>query len=312
MGLSGTWNPDEVSTQHEQRAIAAFEAALEAGITFFDHADIYGGGSCESVFKKCLEAVPGSREKITIATKGSIGGGQFNASYEYLDGALRRSMERLGVDYVDIYQIHRPDPLTHPRETAKFLNDVVRSGKVRHVGVSNYFPEQLRALQTYLDVPIVSNQFEIHLLRLDPVYEGWQVPQTSVYTQGGGGIGDGLLDQCMALDITPLAYSPLAGGKLARFDDVKAEKSGGENGAKETKNIEADVKAKLRELAPKYDATPSQIAIAWLLKHPSGIVPLVGSANPDHIREGAGAAKIELSRDDWYELWKAGWGRNMP
>ena len=158
-------------------AIEAFEAALVAGITLFDHADIYGGGSCEAVFKHCLEALPEAREQIQIWSKGGIGGGRYNLSKPYLRDAIEASMTRLGVERIDLYQLHRPDPLAHPAETAEALNEAMEQGKIGAVGVSNYYPEQTRALQKHLAAPIVSNQFEINALRLAPFYEGWEVPK---------------------------------------------------------------------------------------------------------------------------------------
>ncbi len=290
MGLTGTWNPADMNAEREKRAITAFEAALEAGITFFDHADIYGGGSCEEVFKKCLEAVPGSRERIQIATKGTIGGGMYNASEDNLNACIERSLRRMGIEHIDLYQVHRPDPFTHPRETARVLDNALKSGKIGAIGVSNYYPEQVRALQTYLEAPIVSNQIAISLERLDPIYEGWDI--------GNGTVGDGTLDQCMALEMTPLAYSPLGGGKLAR----------GEANTPKQKWMQKT----LSEIAEKTSHTPVQVALSWLMSHPSEIVPLVGSANPKHIHEAAGAADLRLTREDWYALWTAAWGRNVP
>ncbi|MDB5077847.1 MAG: putative oxidoreductase [Chloroflexi bacterium] len=288
MGLSGTWDPAEVGPEHRRRAIAAFEAALDAGITLFDHADIYGGGSCEELFKDCLQAVPGSRERIIIATKGGIRNGNFNLTATYLTECVERSLRRMAIDYIDLYQVHRPDPLTHPAETAGVLNGLLRRGLIRAVGVSNYYPEQVRALQRYLDVPIRSNQIEISLARLDPIYEGLDG-------------GDGTLDQCMAQGMTPLAWSPLGAGILLGSTPHPA---GPERGAA--------LRAALAEHAQRYGATPGQIALAWLLAHPAGIIPLVGSANPAHIREAAGAAAISLSREDWYALWVTAWGRDLP
>ena len=288
MGLSGTWNPAEVGPEHRKRAIASFEAALEAGITLYDHADIYGGGSCEEIFKECLRAVPGARERIVIATKGGIRSGHYNTASAYLTGQVEQSLRRMGITYIDLYQIHRPDPLTHPSETAAALNGLVRRGLIRALGVSNYYPEQLRALQRYLEVPIRSNQIEISLARLDPIYEGLEG-------------GDGTLDQCMALAITPLAWSPLGQGRLL---GDKPHPAGSER--------KAAISAALSTVAGRYDATVGQIALAWLLAHPAGIVPLVGSNNPEHIREAVGAASIDLSREDWYGLWVAAWGHPVP
>jgi predicted oxidoreductase len=290
MSLTGTWNPADMDAARERRAINAFEAAFAAGSTLYDHADIYGGGSCETVFAKCLAALPGSREKIHIATKGGIRSGHYNLTAAYLRACIERSLRRMNIEYIDLYQLHRPDPLTHPAETAAALNAALKAGWIRAVGVSNYYPEQVRALQSYLDAPLVSNQISISLDRLDPFYEGLE--------SGAGRIGDGTLDQCMALNMTPLAYSPLGGGALAR-GDAKTEKA-------------ARVQACLATLGDKYGASPVQVALAWLTAHPAGIVPLVGSANADHIREAAEAASLKLAREDWYALWTAAWGHSVP
>lgn len=290
MGLTGTWNPAEVGPANRHRAIAAFEAALEAGITLFDHADIYGGGTCEEVFKDCLAAVPGSRERIVIATKGGIvlGQGHYNLTASSITECAERSLRRMDIDYIDLYQLHRPDPLTHPAETAGALNSLLRRGFIRAVGVSNYYPEQIRALQRYLDAPLRSNQIEISLTRLTPLYEGWDG-------------GDGTLDQCMALGLTPLAWSPLGGGPL----------TGRDAGGAGTPHLQ-ELRAELAAQAERYQATVTQIALAWLLAHPAGIIPLVGSANPDHIREAAAAVRVILDRADWYRLWTAAAGHAVP
>ncbi len=288
MGLTGTWNPAELGPAQRKRAIAAFEAALDAGITLYDHADIYGAGTCEEVFKDCLAAVPGARERIIIATKGGIRQGHYNLSAPYITECVERSLRRMGIDYIDLYQLHRPDPLTHPAETAGALNSLLRRGLIRAVGVSNYYPEQVRALQRCLDAPLCSNQIEISLTRLASLYEGWDG-------------GDGTLDQCMARGMTPLAWSPLGNGVLA----------GRGNSSNDDQRLQG-LRAELAAQAERYDAAPTQVALAWLLAHPAGIIPLVGSANPAHIREAAGATRIALSREDWYRLWTAAWGRDVP
>lgn len=295
MGLTGTWNPAEMGAEHERRAIEAFEAALDAGITLYDHADIYGGGSCEEVFKKCLAAVPNSRERIQIATKGGICKDQYNLSAPYLNECIERSLRRMGIEHIELFQLHRPDPLTHPRETAQAMNAALKSGKIGALGVSNYYPEQVRALQTFLDAPIATNQISLSLARLDPIYEGWKVPDGG---RDNGGKSDGVLDQCMALEISPMAYTPLGKGQLA-------------TGGDESERGQA-IYHKLRELSEKYDKTPGQIALGWLLTHPSGIIPAVGSANPAHIREAAGAMEVRLEREDWVALWTTAWGRKKP
>lgn len=294
MGLAGTWNPAEVGPEHRRRAIASFEAALGSGITFFDHADIYGGTACESIFKDCLSAVPVSREKIFIATKVGIRSGYYDHSPEYIRKSLRGSLERMGIDYVDLYQLHRPDPLSHPAETAAALDELVDEGRVKAIGVSNYYPEQTLALKTYLKAPIVSNQISISLLRLSPIYEG---------AEGQG--GDGVLDQCLALGITPLAYSPIGGGWLSGRRELPSDHP--------RYALIQRVLSALREMAADYGgATPTQLATAWLLSHPAQIIPLVGSNQPEHIKEAAAAAQIQLSRTDWYKLWIAARGEPVP
>ena len=158
MGLTGTWNASDMNAEREKRAVDAFGAALEAGITLYDHADIYGGGTCEEVFKACLAAFPDAREKIVIATKGGIRSGHYNLSAAYLEECIERSLKRMGIDAIDLYQLHRPDPLTHPSETASALNKALKQQKILSVGVSNYYPEQVRALQRYLDAPLPVGQ----------------------------------------------------------------------------------------------------------------------------------------------------------
>ncbi len=294
MGLAGTWNPAEVGPEHRTRAIQAFEAALEAGITFYDHADIYGGTACESIFKDCLAAVPGSRERIFIATKVGIRSGYYEHAPDYIRKSIHGSLERMGIDYVDLYQLHRPDPLSHPAETAEVLDALVQEGLVRSIGVSNYYPQQTLALQKYLQTPIVSNQISLSLLRLDPIYEG-----------AAGGNGDGVLDQCLELGITPLAYSPVGGGWLTARKEVPTDHP-------DKARIDRVVTA-LKEVGADHGGVaPGQVAIAWLLRHPAGIIPLVGSNNPAHIREAAGAAKIALTRQEWYKLWVAARGNRVP
>lgn len=301
MGMAGTWNPAEVGPENRKKAIAAFEAALESGITFYDHADIYGGTACESIFKDCLAAVPGSRERIFVATKVGIRSGYYEHSPDYIRQSIQGSLDRMGLDYVDLYQLHRPDPLSHPAETGAVMDELVEQGLVKSVGVSNYYPHQTLALQKYLKTPIVSNQISISLLRLDPIYEG-AAGGRAQSENATCDAGDGVLDQCEELNITPLAYSPLGGGWLSGRREVPADKP----------HIQRTLDA-LREMGPRYgDATPGQLATAWLLAHPAKIIPLVGSNNPDHIREAAGAVTIQLSRQDWYKLWVAARGARVP
>jgi predicted oxidoreductase len=298
MGLAGTWNPAEVGPAQRKRAIAAFEASLDAGITFYDHADIYGATACESIFKDCLAAVPGARERIFIATKFGIRDGYYDHSPEHIRNSIRGSLDRMGIDYVDLYQVHRPDPLADPRVTAEALDALVDEGLVRFIGVSNYYPHQTLALRRHLRAPIVSNQLSISLLRLASLYEGFAGATSE-------GPGDGVLDQCATLGITPLAYSPLGSGWLSGRKSPPPDDP-------QRDAIERTLAA-LRDMSGAYDgATPAQLAIGWLLRHPAGIIPVVGSNDPNHIHEAAAAAKIQLSRTDWHTLWVAARGEALP
>lgn len=292
MGLSGTWDPTKVTDAAILKAIKAVQTAVEAGITFFDHADIYGRTTCESIFKECLAALPNGREGLVIATKCSIrvpndppgSPHHYNLSEAYIRRSVEGSLERMGLDYIDLLQFHRPDPFTHPRETARALDRLIEEGLIRGVGVSNYLPEQVRALNTFLTAPILSTQPAISLWELET-------------------IENGILDQAEALNIRPLAYSPLGKGYLAG------------------KQLSADhpryaiwqrLTGMLAEVAAEVQATPGQVALAWLLHHPAGIVPLVGSNNPDHIREAAGALQVHLTREQWYRLWVAARSTPLP
>ena len=293
MGLAGAWNPAEVGAEHRRKAIASVEAALEAGINFFDHADIYGGTACESIFKDCLEALKPERESIYIATKVGIRSGYYDHTPAYIRESVENSLKRLGIEYIDLYQLHRPDPLSHPEETANILDELILEGKIKAIGVSNYYPNQFAALAAYLESPIETNQIEFSLLHLEPLYEG---------REGQG--GDGVLDNALTNDVTPLAYSPLGGGWLTGRREVPWDH-------KEKDRI-TRVVAELKAVAAAYDATPTQVAISWVLAHPAGVIPLVGSNNAAHIKEAAEAIKVKMTRNQWYRLWTASRGSSVP
>ena len=289
MGLAGTWDPSEFTAEHMKRGLTALEAAVEAGITFYDHADIYGRTLSETVFGEFMKNSPSLRDQLVITTKCGIvfedeqGPYRYNLSADYIERSAHGSLKRLHIDSLDLYQIHRPDPLTHPRETAGALNRLVREGLIRHVGVSNHFPSQVLALQEYLDVPIVSTQPSISLWNLEALHNG-------------------VLDQCLERNIRPLAYSPLGGSVLTMHNP--------ERHADDPRL--ATLRAAFDALCPKYEATPGQLSLAWLMQHPAQIVPLIGSNNPRNIQEAAAACSIRLSREDWYVLWTAARGVALP
>ncbi|GAB4477101.1 MAG: aldo/keto reductase family oxidoreductase [Erythrobacter tepidarius] len=259
-------------------------AALDAGITLLDTADIYGFdgsggfGDAEVLLGEVLAAEPGLRGRMVLATKGGILPPlPYDQSADYLRKAIEASLRRLKVDSVDLWQIHRPDILAHPQETARVLDDAVASGKIKALGVSNFTPAQIAALNHFLGHKLVTTQPEISPLRID-CFE------------------NGELDQAMMFGLTPLAWSPLGGGRLA---------------APETPRDKA-VAAALDVVAEAQGVSRSVAAYSWLLAHPAGIIPIIGSQNAARIAEGAQALTVRWTRADWYAVLVAARGMPLP
>jgi predicted oxidoreductase len=269
------------------------EAALEAGLDLFDLADVYGldhGGSAfgesEALFGRVLAEAPGLRERMQVATKGGIVPGvPYDSSEAHLVAACEASLTRLRVDVIDLYQVHRPDWLAHPEEVARALVRLREAGKIREVGVSNFGVAALDALQRYLPFPIATQQPELSCWALDP-------------------LRDGVLDQCMREGITPLAWSPLAGGRLA--EPVAAAQRGPEWARL------ADLLAVLDRLAAREGVPRAAVALAWLLVHPAGVVPIVGTQRPERVRACLRAFDVRLTRRDWYDVVVASQGGPLP
>lgn len=260
---------------------AAVRRALELGITFFDTADVYSRGESEVILGEALREAGVSREKVVIASKcGILFAGMSDAyaykAYDlspgYLKSSCEASLKRLGVDYLDLYQPHRIDYLTHPEEIAAGLLALQTEGKIRHAGVSNYTVEEIRALSAYLRLESLQTQFS--LLHLEPLETG-------------------LAAVCAEKRMSTLCWGPLqqgilTGRKSLPHHDWQAQR-------------EAGVVAQLRPFAEQYGVTPAQLSLAWLMQLP-GVIPLVGTASEEHIAEAAAAADVTLDRDDWYEL----------
>jgi predicted oxidoreductase len=293
--IAGTWDSAEVDPSLEAAGRRAVIAAYEAGYTLFDHADIYCDGVAERIFGQVVKEVPELRQRVLIATKcgirkpdpqhlGSVG--RYDFSEEHIVWSCEQSLRRLAVERIDLYQLHRPDYLMNPTEVAGAFSHLLQAGKVREFGVSNFHPSQVAMLQSACPMPLVVNQVEISLARLN-CFE------------------DGTLDQCLEKGITPMAWSPLAGGKLA---DGARRVLPSQAGYAPEKTILPE----LDRLAKQYGVSRIVIALAWLLKHPSNIVPVIGSTDPAKIREASGACDIELSREDWYRLLVAARGEALP
>jgi predicted oxidoreductase len=259
-------------------ALARVHAVRDLGITLFDTADIYGTGgpgfgAAEDLLGQVFARSPGLRQQIVLATKGGIVPGvPYDSTSRHLAGALDASLARLRTDHVDLWQVHRPDVLTHPADLAGTLARMVESGKVRAVGVSNFTAAQTAALQSYLPFPLASIQ---------PEFSPWATAPLS----------DGILDQAMSLGLGVLAWSPLGGGRVATPGPV-------------TDLIER----KARECGVAVSAA----AYAWLLAHPARPIPIVGTQRPERIGEAAGAWRVEWSRAEWYAVLEASTGRRLP
>lgn len=276
----------------EEPGKKAVRRAFELGINFFDTADVYARGESERILGEALREGGIKREEVVIASKcGIVFQGMdsdyrykaYDLSHGYLKASCEASLRRLDVEYLDLYQPHRIDYLTHPEETARGLDELRAEGKIMYSGVSNYTPDEIRALASYTRLESLQTQFSLlHLESLET----------------------GLMAVCLEKKMTVLCWSPhhrglLAGGKKTAHDDWQGQR-------------EAGVVSQLRTFAEEYAVTPGQLALAWLMNLPGGVIPLVGTANPGHIAEATEAMGIELERDDWYELMVIARGRPMP
>jgi len=274
--------------------LRAVKAAYEAGYTLFDNADIYGGGEAEKMLGAALKEIPGMRERVVILTKTGVrhsghpspdAPNRWDFSAEHIERSCEQSLKRMGIETIDVYMLHRPDFLADPQEIAEAFEKLRVAGKVRHFAVSNFRPSLVTALQSACAMPLILHQVEISLAKLD------------TFT-------DGTLDQCLAERITPMAWSPLAGGLIG---------DGAKRLLKWQQSYQPDkFLADLEVIAKARGVSRTVIAFAWLMKHPSKIIPIVGSINPERIREATKAAELELSREEWYRLLNAARGEPLP
>lgn len=292
--VAGTWNPAEVTPESRAAGCRAILAAYEAGYTLFDNADIYCAGEAERILGQVLKQVGGMRDRVLIVTKCGIrpagtpqaGSPQrYDFSADHIRWACEQSLKRLGIDRIDVYLLHRPDYLADPEEIAKAFSELKESGKVRYFGVSNFRPSLVTALQVACPMRLVVHQIEISLAKLDP-------------------FTDGTLDQCLIEKITPMAWSPLAAGLIGAG-------AGRLLPSQQSYQPEKFLPA-LDLIAKERGVSRTAVALAWLLKHPSKIQPIVGSISPERIRDAAKADECELTREEWYRLLLAARGEPLP
>ncbi len=265
-------------------ATALIEAALDAGCNLIDTADVYGFdwggtgfGTVEVLLGQVLAAKPELRNRIVLATKGGITPPvPYDSSPSYLRAAVEASRRRLGVDTIDLYQIHRPDLFGHPAEVADALGAMVADGLIGHIGVSNYTPAQTRALMAHLEPDLITTQPEYSVAHLDP-------------------LRDGTFDLCLETGMIPLVWSPLAGGRVVSGDGVPAA-----------------LLETLDRLAAREGVGRAEIALAFVLAHPSRPVAIIGTQNPDRIAQSTAALGVSLDRNDVYDIIEASEGVPLP
>ncbi len=283
----GTWRllDAKPSLQEINRRL---HACCDLGITTIDTAEIYGQYGVEQQLGAALALSPGLRDKLEIVTKAGIyvpcphhperRTAHYNATGPRLLKSLEKSLRLLGTDHVDLFLVHRPDWLTRADDTAAGLNELVRTGKIRAAGVSNYSVSQFDLLNSHMEQPLVTNQLEFHLLHPEP-------------------INDGTFHQCEKLGVLPMAWSPLASGRIFDPDNPAAVR----------------LAAAAKSMSSRYSgATLAQLAYAWILAHPCHPLPVIGTNKLERLQSAAQADAIVLEREDWYALWEAAQGRRIP
>lgn len=278
-----------------EQAAELIDKALEKGVNFFDHADIYGGGASEEVFARAFEMTGAKREDVFIQSKcGIVPGVMYDFSKEHIIRSVEGSLKRLGTDYLDALLLHRPDALMEPEEVAEAFDELEAAGEVRYFGVSNQTPVQMELLKKCVRQPLMANQLQFSVAHAGMVSEGFEM---NMLSDGAVSRTGGVLEYCRLRDITIQAWSPFQYGM---FEGVflGSEKF-------------PELNRKIDELAEKYEVTGTTIATAWILRHPADIQVLAGTMKVSRFEEICRAAEISLTRQEWYELYMAA-GNMLP
>jgi predicted oxidoreductase len=283
-----------ISGLSSSEASALINTALDEGINFFDHADVYAGGKSEEVFSNAINMNPSIREKIILQSKCGITQGVFDFSKEHILSSVDGSLKRLKTDYLDVLLLHRPDPLVEPEEVAEAFSILHSSGKVRNFGVSNQKPMQIELLNKYLSQKIIINQLQFSITNTGMIDSGINVNmQIDKSIERDGSI----LDYCRLKDITIQAWSPLQYGFF--------------KGLFLNNDQFPELNKIIDEIAVAKSVPNTAIAIAWILRHPSKIQSILGSTKPQRIKDMCKASQVELSRQEWYDIYKAA-GNKLP
>lgn len=301
MGLGGSWDNSPISADHVRQAREIIETALDGGITVFDHADIYTFGKAESVFGQVLRDAPHLKQSMIIQSKCAIrfedalGPKRYDFSADWITHSVEGSLERLGIEQLDVLLLHRPDPLMELDEVAQTLTTLQSQGKIKHVGVSNMHSHQLAFLQSALNTPIIANQLEMSLAFRDWVEDGITTHSANNRSMG---YAPGTLEYCMQNNVQLQAWGSLAQGRYT--------------GAGNPTATEAATKELVAQLANDYATSPEAIVIAWLLRHPANIQPVLGTTSPSRLAACHQAIDVELSRGHWYQLLETARGAELP
>ncbi|GGJ77186.1 aldo/keto reductase [Deinococcus aquiradiocola] len=287
----GCMRLDSLSRTDAERFV---QSALDVGANFFDHADIYGGGECERIFADAVGMSASTREKLILQSKCGIRKGMFDFSKEHILASVDGILERLRTDYLDVLLLHRPDALVEPDEVAAAFDELERSGKVRHFGVSNQTPMQIELLKRSVRQPLVANQLQLSITNATMITRGFNVNMENAEAVDRDG---GILDYCRLHDITIQPWSPF---QFGFFEGVFLDHP-----------KFPELNAKIDEVAARHGVSNTTIAIAWLLRHPAHMQPVTGTTNPDRLRDCVRAADVQLSREDWYGILLAA-GNTLP
>ncbi|EAF6222333.1 aldo/keto reductase family oxidoreductase [Listeria monocytogenes] len=278
----------------KEDANKVINTALENGIDFFDHADIYGGGKSEEVFADAIDMNATIREKMILQSKCGIRQEFFDFSKEHIIASVEGSLKRLKTDYLDTLLLHRPDTLFEPEEVAAAFTELEKSGKVRHFGVSNQNPGQIELLKKYVDQELIANQLQFSIMHTGMIDTGFNVNMTIDPSLDRDG---GILEYSRLNNMTIQAWSPFQYGF---FEGVFLDN-----------DKFPELNKVIDKIATDKGVTNSAIAVAWIQRHPASFQTVVGTMNPGRIADIAKASDVTLSREEWYEIYRAA-GNQLP
>ena len=283
-----------ISKMGEEALSAYIHTALDCGVNFFDHADIYGGGECETLFGNVLQKEPGLRDKLILQSKCGIRPGLYDFSKEHILESVEHILQRLHTDHLDFLLLHRPDALMEPEEVGEAFSQLEQQGKVLHFGVSNFDARQLELLQSGLSQPLCANQMQFSLMHAGMISHGLEA--NTAFPHSADRDGE-VLDYCRLHQVTVQAWSPFQYGFFEGvfIDNEKFPQ----------------LNEKLGECSEKYGISKTALAVAWILRHPAKVQTIVGTTNSERLKDICTACQIQLSREDWYALYLAA-GNQLP